>query len=178
MLGTEYQPINEEIDLRDKVRLIDEQEKRFLGVFTMQNAITKAKSVGKDVVLMNKKVSPPLCKLTYHKKQLYERFIKEIVMTPQEEEKSKRRVRAKVITLKPRMTMNDMRNKVRQAHEMAEKYESVKVVITFLPADEDKARNLFDSFMTDARKLMDEVNESGDAVVDKKKRSSDEGRYG
>lgn len=177
MLGTEYLPINEEIDLRDKVRLIDEQEKRFLGVFSMQTAIAKAKSLGKDVVLVNKKVSPPLCKLTFHKQQLYERFIKEIVSMPQDDEKTKRRVRAKVVTLKPRMTMNDLKNKVRQAHEMAEKYESVKVAITFLPADEDKARNLFDNFVAEARLLMDEVDEAGDSAVDKKKKSSDEGMH-
>ena len=128
VLSVPYVLVNEEIDGSNQLRIIDEEEKRFLGVFTMEQALLKARSLNKDIVLVNTKVSPPLCKLTYHRKNLYEKFVREVILNDKEGLTRKKRVKPKVVQLKPKMNINDVRTKLNQLVDLAGRGEALEGV--------------------------------------------------
>ena len=158
ILSVPYVPVNEETALKDQVRVIDEEEKRFLGVFSFEQALAKARSMGKELILTNGKISPPLCKIAFYRKSLYEKFVSEVILSEGDNLTRKKRVRAKVVTLKAKMTMNDARTKLNQAVDLAQKNESVRVVLSFKREDEDRARNLFSEFYQEALEKLDVVS--------------------
>lgn len=177
ILRIPYTPFNQELGLEGQVRLLDEESKRSLGVFSIEQAIARAHTLQKQVVLQNGKVSPPICKLVSLKKDLYSKFIHAKVLGEEASEgdgRSKRKSKPKVISLRAKMGIHDVRNKVRQAKELADKNESVRVVMSFRKEEETQAKNLFSAFCEDARKIMDEITKTIEEPVAAKKKDEDE----
>jgi len=173
ILEIPYTPINHELKVNGQVKLIDEDQKRFLGIFSLKEAIAQANSMGKEVVMSNARATPPICKLVHHRSQLYERFVKEVILAGTDDtSKAKRRIKGKTVMLRPKMTLNDLNNKVRQTLELAEKNELVKVIMSMKKDSEDKGRNLFQNFIEEATKVMDMVS----APAEVKDANKDEGK--
>lgn len=72
-----YYLYNEEIEIDKDVRLIDTKGK-LVGVYNLKEALKKTDKMKQDLVLINEKVKPAICKVMNYKETLFRQFIKEI----------------------------------------------------------------------------------------------------
>ena len=77
--GTRYYESNEEIDYEAKqpVQVFDENNVN-IGVMTFAEGYDLAASLGKDLVLRNKKIDPPVVKIMDYKVELVKRVFKKL----------------------------------------------------------------------------------------------------
>lgn len=115
ILGQRYLDFNDDIPTTADVKLIDDETGNFLGVYGAVRAQELARKEGKDLVMFNAAVSPKICKLVYHRRGIYERFLREVVA---KELQASERVRARQgqairrLELSPRISLNDMTGKL------------------------------------------------------------------
>lgn len=144
-MGFEYS-VNSQIRSKE-VRLIDENGNQ-VGVVPTSEAIDRANDVGLDLVAVNEKSTPPVCKIIDYGKFRYE-------LTRKEKEIA-RKARAaqaslKEVHLRPNTDQHDIRIKARRAQEFLEDGDKVKVSVKFKGREInylDIGRDVLDNFLS------------------------------
>jgi translation initiation factor IF-3 len=113
-------------DIRHKsVRLVDEDGSKVLSTY---DAIKKAEQAGLDLILINEKADPPICKIYELSKYLYDLKIK-----AKDAAKSQRegRVSIKEVQFKPNIDNHDFETKCRNIARFVAKGNKVKLLVQF-----------------------------------------------
>jgi len=79
ILNTDYIPINEEIGYIGDVRLIDSTSGRLVGIYPIAEARKLVKGLGTDMIMINSKSKPAVCKTYQAREILYTEFIEKVV---------------------------------------------------------------------------------------------------
>lgn len=108
-----------------EVRVVAEDGSN-LGVLPTQEALRRARDVGLDLVEINPKGSPPVCKILDYGKFKYEESRKK-----REAKRKQTVVEVKEIKLRPKTDDHDLEVKVRNARRFLEHGNKVKVVCRF-----------------------------------------------
>lgn len=108
-----------------EVRVVAEDGSN-LGVLPTQEALRRARDVGLDLVEINPKGSPPVCKILDYGKFKYEESRKK-----REAKRKQTVVEVKEIKLRPKTDDHDLEVKVRNARRFLEQGNKVKVVCRF-----------------------------------------------
>ena len=116
--------INEQIRDRE-IRLIGENGEQ-LGIMPTREAQAKADAGGLDLVKINPKAQPPVCKIIDYGKFRYEQTRRE-----KEARKKQKIVEIKEVRMSPNIDSNDLNTKVAAARKFIEKGNKVKVSIRF-----------------------------------------------
>ena len=104
----------------DKVRVIDPDGKQ-LGIFNLQEAIQKAKETGLDLILITRKVQPPICKIMDYGKYLYRESKKE------RKQKATKAGELKNVRLSFNISEHDLQTRVRATEKFLKKGYRVRV---------------------------------------------------
>jgi translation initiation factor IF-3 len=115
--------INERIYAK-KIRLVQEGEEPV--ICSTEDALTKAKEIGFDLVEISPNSDPPVCKIIDLQKFLYDKKKKE-----KENKKSKSTTSLKEVKISPNIGEHDYSFKVKQAGEFLQKGNKVKVNMLF-----------------------------------------------
>ncbi len=99
------------------MRVISENGEQ-LGVMRREEALTKAKELGLDLILITEKANPPVCKIIDYGKYLYQQ---------KKKEKRARASQVKGIRLRFNISIHDMETKVKQARKFLEAGNKVKI---------------------------------------------------
>lgn len=97
-----------------------------VGVLNTYEALALAKSAGLDLVEVNPKASPPICKILDYGKFKYEEKKKQNVAR-----KNQKSSELKEITLRPKTEANDLAHKVSSALGFLEEGNKVKFTVRF-----------------------------------------------
>ena len=116
--------INEQIRDRE-IRLIGENGEQ-LGIMPTREAQAMADAAGLDLVKINPKAQPPVCKIMDYGKFRYEQTRRE-----KEARKKQKTVEVKEVRMSPNIDSNDLNTKVAAARKFIEKGNKVKVSIRF-----------------------------------------------
>ena len=116
--------INEQIRDRE-IRLIGEDGEQ-LGIMPTREAQAMADAAGLDLVKINPKAQPPVCKIIDYGKFRYEQTRRE-----KEARKKQKTVEVKEVRMSPNIDSNDLNTKVAAARKFIEKGNKVKVSIRF-----------------------------------------------
>ena len=116
--------INEQIRDRE-IRLIGENGEQ-LGIMPTREAQAMADAAGLDLVKINPKAQPPVCKIIDYGKFRYEQTRRE-----KEARKKQKTVEVKEVRMSPNIDSNDLNTKVAAALKFIEKGNKVKVSIRF-----------------------------------------------
>ena len=116
--------INEQIRDRE-IRLIGENSEQ-LGIMPTREAQAMADAAGLDLVKINPKAQPPVCKIIDYGKFRYEQTRRE-----KEARKKQKTVEVKEVRMSPNIDSNDLNTKVAAARKFIEKGNKVKVSIRF-----------------------------------------------
>lgn len=108
-----------------EVRLIDETGEN-VGVVSTRDAISRAESVGLDLVEISPNADPPVCKILDLGKFKYEAQKKK-----NEAKKKQKVIEIKEIKLRPNIDDNDYQVKMRAAKKFLEDGDKVKVTLRF-----------------------------------------------
>ena len=104
MLNIHYHHFNEEIDIYDDIKLLDENNK-VIGVYRPEDARKKVSMLNKDLVLFNAVSKPIICKALDYRHGIVMKFYNELVL-----KKKEALIRAsalvKNIKLNPNLTEN------------------------------------------------------------------------
>jgi translation initiation factor IF-3 len=119
--------INERIRT-EEVRVVEGLD---IGIYTKEEALAEARSLGLDLVLISPKANPPVCKVVDFKKFLYEEKKKK-----KDLERNQVKVVVKEQQFTPNIGENDYNVKKRKIEEFLEKGFKVKVTVFF------KGRNI------------------------------------
>lgn len=115
-------------DIRSKdVRLVDANGNQ-IGVVSLNDALNRARQAGLDLVAINPKSQPPVCKLLDFGKFKFEQSKRE-----KEAAKAARdsRVDVKEVQLRPVIDQHDLKTKARKAEQFLKDGDKVKVVLKF-----------------------------------------------
>ncbi|WGH26337.1 MAG: translation initiation factor IF-3 [Candidatus Bostrichicola ureolyticus] len=107
-----------------KVRLVGENVK--IGIYTLKNALKIAKYNELDLVEINSKTDPPICKILEYKKFLYEQKKKQKLIKLKQD-----KVIIKEIRLGPQTNIHDIEFKIKNAKKFLKDKEKVKISIFF-----------------------------------------------
>ncbi len=116
--------INEQIRDRE-IRLIGENGEQ-LGIVPTREALSKAKELELDLVMIAPTAKPPVCKIIDYGKFNYEQVRKE-----KEAKKKQKTVEVKEVRLSPNIDVNDLNTKTAAARKFLEKGNKVKVTLRF-----------------------------------------------
>jgi translation initiation factor IF-3 len=119
---------NEEILKFDQVRVIDETAKN-LGVLNSKAALSLAESKGLDLVVVNEKINPPICKIMDFGKLAYEK------KKQQKENAKKSRMNEedlKIIQMTTHIAEHDMSVKENQIRKFLDRGDAVQIQIRML----------------------------------------------
>ena len=116
--------INEQIRDRE-IRLIGENGEQ-LGIMPTREAQAMADAAGLDLVKINPKAQPPVCKIIDYGKFRYEQTRRE-----KEARNKQKIVEIKEVRMSPNIDSNDLNTKVAAARKFIEKGNKVKVSIRF-----------------------------------------------
>jgi translation initiation factor IF-3 len=108
-----------------EVRVVDADGSN-LGVLTTEQALRRAQEVGLDLVEVNPKASPPVCKILDFGKYKYEEKKK-----AREAKKKQTVVEVKEIKIRPKTDDHDIEVKVRATRKFLEAGNKVKVICRF-----------------------------------------------
>jgi translation initiation factor IF-3 len=108
-----------------EVRVVAEDGSN-LGVLTTEQALRRAQEVGLDLVEVNPKASPPVCKILDFGKYKYEEKKKQ-----REAKKKQTVVEVKEIKIRPKTDDHDIEVKVRATRKFLEAGNKVKVICRF-----------------------------------------------
>lgn len=109
----------------NKVRVINEQGKQ-LGIFSLAEALKKAKDLNLDLVEVAPTASPPVCKIIDFKKFKYLESKKQ-----QKEKQKTKKVEIKEIRVKPFIAENDLNFRIKKAESFLKEGNKVKFVVRF-----------------------------------------------
>lgn len=104
----------------DKVRVIGPDGKQ-LGIFNLEEAIHKAKEVGLDLILITRKVQPPVCKIMDYGKYLYQQNKKE------RKQKATKTGELKNIRLGFNISEHDMETRAQAAEKFLKKGYKIRI---------------------------------------------------
>ncbi|WGH27032.1 MAG: translation initiation factor IF-3 [Candidatus Bostrichicola ureolyticus] len=107
-----------------KVRLVGENIK--VGIYTLKNALQIAKNKELDLVEINSKIDPPICKILEYKKFLYEQKKKQKLIKLKQY-----KVFTKEIRIGPQTNIHDIEFKIKNAKKFLKSKEKVKISILF-----------------------------------------------
>ena len=114
------------VQIRDReIRLIGENGEQ-LGIMPTREAQAMADAAGLDLVKINPKAQPPVCKIIDYGKFRYEQTRRE-----KEARKKQKTVEVKEVRMSPNIDSNDLNTKVAAARKFIEKGNKVKVSIRF-----------------------------------------------
>jgi translation initiation factor IF-3 len=108
-----------------EVRVVAEDGSN-LGVLTTEQALRRAQEVGLDLVEVNPKASPPVCKILDFGKYKYEEKKKQ-----REAKKKQTVVEVKEIKIRPKTDDHDIEVKIRATRKFLEAGNKVKVICRF-----------------------------------------------
>ena len=108
-----------------EVRVVAEDGSN-LGVLSTEQALRRAQEVGLDLVEVNPKASPPVCKILDFGKYKYEEKKR-----AREAKRKQTVVEVKEIKLRPKTDDHDLETKVRAARKFLEQGNKVKIVCRF-----------------------------------------------
>ena len=108
-----------------QVKVID-ADGEMLGVMDTRDAIAKAQEQALDLVEVNAKASPPVCKILDYGKYKYEQSKK-----TRENKKSKAAQELKEVKFRPQIGIHDFNFKTKHAREFIEAGHKVKLVVQF-----------------------------------------------
>ena len=108
-----------------EVRLIDETGEN-VGVVNCEEALTRARNVGLDLVEISPNVKPPVCKITDYGKYKYEQQKKQSEMR-----KKQKTVELKEVKIRPVIEENDYQVKLRMMQRFIGDENKVKVTMRF-----------------------------------------------
>ena len=126
LIGCKHYPSNEEIPIDEDVlvNVYDEQDK-FLGKQFFGEALKHAQEIGKDIILRNEKVTPPVVKIMKYKVELVKRLMKKLGKTVEAEKKEN----LKYMTLSLNIAENDFFSKENKIKELLAHYSYMRVVV-------------------------------------------------
>ena len=116
--------VNEEIRV-PQVRLID-QDGEMIGVMSARDAVSRAFSVGLDLLEISPNADPPVCKILDFGKFKYEQQKKK-----NEAKKKQKVVEIKEVKVRPNIDENDYQVKMRAMKSFIEEGDKVKVTLRF-----------------------------------------------
>lgn len=106
-------PLNQNINITSKVRLLSEgEEPENLGVMTLNEALNQASSRKFDLSIVNDKIEPAVLKLVDYKQTLYDEFISNYLQADELDKLIAPEKKIKTVTLKPKMGITDLEYKV------------------------------------------------------------------
>jgi len=108
-----------------EVRVVAEDGSN-LGVLTTEQALKRAQEAGLDLVEVNPKANPPVCKILDFGKYKYEEKKKQ-----REAKKKQTIVEVKEIKIRPKTDEHDLEVKIRAARKFIESGNKVKVICRF-----------------------------------------------
>lgn len=108
-----------------EVRVVD-QDGNAIGVMSTKDAINLAQKQGMDLIEINPKTSPPICKVTNFGKFKYDEKKRQ-----SEAKKNQKIQELKEITFRPNTDENDLNHKLTQAKEFLSEGNRVKFTIRF-----------------------------------------------
>jgi len=126
LIGCKHYPSNEEIKIEEEaiVNVYDESDK-FLGKQTFLEATNFAREYGKDIILRNDRVTPPVVKIMRYKVELVKRLMKKLGKTVESEKKEN----IKYMTLSQTIGENDYNNKRLKIKELLAHFSYIRIVI-------------------------------------------------
>lgn len=116
--------VNEKIKF-PQVLLIDTDGKK-LGIFSSKSALYQAYDKELDLVCINTKSTPPVCKILDYNKFKYEQKLKE-----KEAKKKQVKIEVKEIQLRPAIADHDLDVKIKKARDELLKGNQINIVLSF-----------------------------------------------
>jgi len=146
LLGTVYYKHNDEVEYSGDLRLIDANNS-LIGVYNLTEARRICEQKGLDLVMINPNVKPAICKALKYRDELYNRFVKDVISKDMTyESKAKAKTVKKTVKLGARMTISDLRNKMRAASELSKKTDVIRITMPVNPETADAGRNVMMTF--------------------------------
>ena len=108
-----------------KVRVVVEDGDQ-LGILNVEEALSKAEQMGKDLVEIAPNANPPVCKIIDFGKFRYQQTKRD-----KENKKAQHQVKVKEIKVRPNIDIHDLNTKITHAKEFLEKGNKVKVICMF-----------------------------------------------
>jgi translation initiation factor IF-3 len=140
MLNLHYHLFNEQIDIYEDVKLLDENNK-VIGVYKPDDAKKKVSQLRKDLVLFNAVSKPIICKALSYRQDIVNKFYKDLVLVKKESIMKASNL-LKTIKLNPNATDKELQIKTNQIIELAKRNSQVKITIRSKRIqDEDKVLN-------------------------------------
>lgn len=143
--------INEYIRVPE-IRLINEQGEN-IGIIKTANALAQAKELELDLVEVNPKSQPPICKIVDYGKIKYEKEKFE-----HKQKLANKKIEIKGIRLSFKIKGNDLQTRVRQAQKFLKTGNSVKIEMILKgreKAHSNNAQKIIDNFI---KELNEEIN--------------------
>lgn len=112
MLNQQYHSFNEQIDIFDDIKLLDENNK-VIGVYRPDDARKKVAQLNKDLVLFNAISKPIICKALSYRHDIVTKFYNDFV-SKRKEALIKANTLLKNVKLNPNLTDNELRIKANQ----------------------------------------------------------------
>jgi translation initiation factor IF-3 len=146
----------------DKIRLIDDEG--MIGVFTLKEAIIKAQEEEKDVVLINPKAEPAVCKLIEFSKYKYQ------IEKAESNVKSKA-AETKILMVSVRISDNDLKVRARKGDDILEDGMKIKLQVKMKgrekahPEVAEEMIKKFMSFITYEHEIETNIQLEGDSYT-------------
>lgn len=151
--NTDGPRINEEIRVKE-VRLIDENGEN-VGVVAINEALSRAKEAGLDLIEISPQAVPPVCKILDYGKYKYE-----IQKRKNEAKKNQKVINIKELKLRPMIDEHDYDVKIKQAKKFLSTGDKVKFTIRY-KGREANVNNIGENLL---KRILDDLD--GIAKVD------------
>ncbi len=106
-----------------QIRLID-QDKKFLGLITVPEALAKARQIGLDLVEIAPQADPPVCRIMDYGKFLYELHKKD-----HDAKRHQKQIQIKEIKFRPKISIHDYTFKIKHVLRFLEEGNKVKITV-------------------------------------------------
>jgi translation initiation factor IF-3 len=106
-----------------EIRLIDE-DKKMLGLLTVPEALSMAKTRGLDLVEIAPQAAPPVCRIMDYGKFLYELHKRD-----HEAKKHQKQIHIKEIKFRPKISVHDYGFKIKHVRRFLEEGNKVKITV-------------------------------------------------
>jgi translation initiation factor IF-3 len=119
--------INSEI-LEKEVRIIGENKENISGIIEINHAIKIGEKIGLDLIEINNKVKPVICRYIDYDKLIFDekKKLKEI-----SKENKKNQIKTKEIRITPNISDNDVDYRIKNAKEFLLKKNKIKITMLF-----------------------------------------------
>jgi translation initiation factor IF-3 len=87
LIREKFQLHNDQVQTTELIKLIDDSG-RVIGMYTASEARKKAKAMNLDMILLNKSISPIICKAVDFRRRLLTKFYEDIVVRTQKKGKN------------------------------------------------------------------------------------------